>query len=99
MTKLLTSIGWVAIFLSYGFERIETRAIELKNCHGFRHVYAQTRYKELTRLKSPINGGLQKKTYHTHKNKRTDSPEKPFLASWANLEWPSPKSILGKDLA
>jgi hypothetical protein len=24
----------------------ETRGIELKNCHGLRHVYAQTRYKE-----------------------------------------------------
>ena len=39
----------------------ETRAIELKNCHGFRHAYAQKRYKELTGLESPINGGPSKK--------------------------------------
>jgi len=39
----------------------ETRAIELKNCHGFRHAYAQTRYKELTGLEPPINGGPLKK--------------------------------------
>jgi hypothetical protein len=39
----------------------ETRGIELKNCHGLRHAYAQTRYKELTGLEAPINGGPSKK--------------------------------------
>ena len=43
----------------------ETRGIELKNCHGLRHAYAQTRYKELTGLEAPINGGPAKKQRST----------------------------------
>ena len=39
----------------------ETKAIGLKNLHGLRHAYAQTRYKELTGLEAPINGGPSKK--------------------------------------
>lgn len=33
----------------------------LRNLHGLRHAYAQTRYKELTGWEAPINGGLNSK--------------------------------------
>ncbi len=31
----------------------------LRNLHGLRHAYAQTRYKELTGWEAPINGGMK----------------------------------------
>ena len=41
----------------------ETRAVGYKNLHGLRHAYAQTRYKELTGLECPINGGKTSKAF------------------------------------
>jgi hypothetical protein len=57
----------------------ETKAIGLKNLHGLRHAYAQTRYKELTGLEAPINGGLKKKQMNfgnPRKKTKINSPGK-----------------------
>lgn len=54
----------------YLYDKQTTRA-GLKNLHGLRHAYAQTRYKELTGWEAPINGGPHSKQL-TAKQKEID---------------------------
>lgn len=39
----------------------QTARADLRNLHGLRHAYAQTRYKELTGWDAPLNGGPKSK--------------------------------------
>ena len=46
-----------------------TRLAGLRNLHGLRHAYAQTRYRELTGWESPINGG-KKRAWMSEREKK-----------------------------
>ncbi len=53
----------------------------LKNLHGLRHAYAQTRYKELTGWEAPINGGPSARQL-TPEQKRIDHEVRMILSTY-----------------
>ncbi|PCI36627.1 MAG: integrase, partial [Thiotrichales bacterium] len=57
----------------------ETKKLGYKNPHGLRHAYAQIRYKEITNMDSPINGGKNKKAM-TQEEKHKDYTAREVIA-------------------
>ena len=47
-----------------------TRLAGLRNLHGLRHAYAQTRYRELTGWEAPINGGKLRREMSSEEKQR-----------------------------